>query len=415
MPKTSGNVWKVLKYEFISLVTRRSFILSLILVPLIPMLIIGGLKLLQGDEVPSIQEIIVKEIENPLPFGIVDESGLIKQYPEWSQLKFKPFSDENQAREKTAAGELQGFYRISKDYLASGEITLVKPEVNMVSELAETNSLNELIKFNLIDGDEALYARMSNYMTVETHFLDIEKADTRDVRSGSTFGVPFAVALFFYMLIIISSNQMLTAISKEKENRMIEVLLSSAKPMDLFLGKVFARGLATVLQATVWLGTILLISKLNNTAFTLPFELSLSPKLLIFGLPFFVGGFMLFGSLLAGMGAMAQNTREGNQYMMMINAPLIIAYISINQIIASPTSPLTTFLSLFPLTSPVVIPTRIAIGILPTWQLLGSLAILLITMLLVMRGVSHLFSSQILLSGDKFNIKTFFRTLVFGK
>ena len=250
MPKTSGNVWKVLKYEFISLVTRRSFILSLILVPLIPMLIIGGLKLLQGDEVPSIQEIIVKEIENPLPFGIVDESGLIKQYPEWSQLKFKPFSDENQAREKTAAGELQGFYRISKDYLASGEITLVKPEVNMVSELAETNSLNELIKFNLIDGDEALYARMSNYMTVETHFLDIEKADTRDVRSGSTFGVPFAVALFFYMLIIISSNQMLTAISKEKENRMIEVLLSSAKStllskiiLALFLARSFISGL----------------------------------------------------------------------------------------------------------------------------------------------------------------------------
>lgn len=415
MPKTSGNVWNVFKYEFLSLVKRRSFILSLVLVPLIPMLIIGALKLLQGKDVPSIQEVFVKELANPLPFGIVDESGLITQYPEWSKMRFIAIEGEAQAREKTAAGELQGFYRISKDYLTSGEITLIKPEVNMVSELAETKSLGELIKFNLIDGDEALYTRMTNPMAVETRYLDVEKADTRDQSSGATFGVPFAIALFFYMLIIISSNQMLSAISKEKENRTIEILLSSTSPMDLFLGKVFARGAATLLQTTVWLGTILLVSKLNNSGFTLPFQLDLSPHLLVFGLPFFVVGFLLFGSLLAGMGAMAPNTREGSQYMMIVNMPLVFAYISINQIIASPTSTMTTFLTLFPMTSPIVIPTRIAIGILPGWQIAASLAILLITTLLVMRGVSHLFSSQTLLSGEKFNIKTFFRTLVFGK
>lgn len=415
MPKTSGNIWNVLKYELLTLVKRRSFILSLVLVPLIPMLIIGGLKLLQGKDVPSIQEVFVKEMTNPLPFGIVDQSGLIQQYPEWSAKRFVAVEDEAQAREKTSAGELQGFYRISKDYLASGEITLIKPEVNMVTELAEKKSLTELIKFNLINGDEGLYTKMINPMSVKTQYLDSEKADTRDQTSGATFGVPTAIGLFFYMFIVISSNQMLSAISKEKENRTIEVLLSSASPMDLFLGKVFARGLATLLQMSVWLGTVVLVSKLNNTGFQLPFELNLSPSLLVLGIPFFVIGFLLFGSLLAGMGAMAQNTREGSQYMMIVNAPLIFAYISINQIIASPTSGLTTFLTLFPLTSPIVIPTRIAIGILPGWQIVASVAILLVTTVFVMRGVAHLFSSQTLLSGEKFSIKTFFRTLVFGK
>lgn len=415
MPKTSGNIWNVLKYEFLTLVKRRSFILSLILVPLIPMLIIGGLKLLQGKDVPSIQEVFNKELANPLPFGIVDESGLIKQYPEWSKMRFVSMANEAEARQKTSEGELQGFYRISKDYLASGSVTLIKPEVNMVSEFAETTSLNELIKFNLIGGDEQLYTKMTNPMDVITEYLDIEKADTRDQASGATFGVPFAIAFLFYMLIIISSNQMLSAISKEKENRMIEVLLSSTKPMDLFLGKIFARGLATLLQAVVWLGTIVLFSKLSANTSVLPFELNLSPALLLLGLPSFIIGFLLFGSLLAGIGAMVKNTREGSQYTMIVNAPLIMAYVSISQIISSPTSPLTTFLTLFPLTSPIVLPTRIAIGILPAWQTVASLAILLITTLFVMRGVAHLFSSQILLSGEKFNLKTFFRTLALGK
>ncbi len=92
-----------------------------------------------------------------------------------------------------------------------------------------------------------------------------------------------------------------------------------------------------------------------------------------------------------------------------------MAYLALSEFVTNPNSAVTLFLSLFPLTSTIVMPTRLVIGAVPIWQLIVALLLLVLAVWLVVRGAANLFSSQNLLSGQKFNLKTFFSTLLFGK
>ena len=409
------KIWRVFKYEFMSVVSRRSFILGLILVPLLPTIIIGLVSLLKPKDSPDLVKTIVKEVSTTKPYGVVDESGLINDYPNWVMGQLIPFEDESLARQETQAGKLDGFYIVSADYVETGDVLLVKPEVSMVGEMKYNAIFEELIRYNLLDGDDALYAKLVNQVKVTTEYLDIDQADTRDQNDPSTFMVPFFISFFFYMLLIITSSMMLNSVTKEKENRTMEILLSSAEPVDIFGGKILARGLASLLQAAVWLATILLLAKLTNRTLNLPFKLEVPTAVFTWGIPYFLLGFLLYGSLMAGLGAMVPNTREGGQFSLIMNMPLILAYLALSEFVANPNSAATLFLSLFPLTSTIVMPTRLAIGAVPVWQLIVALLLLALTVWLVVRAAANLFSSQNLLSGQKFNLKTFFSTLVFGK
>ncbi len=96
--------------------------------------------------------------------------------------------------------------------------------------------------------------------------------------------------------------------------------------------------------------------------------------------------------------------------------PLIFVLMNIYQLIDKPHGgAFSVILSLFPLTSPVAMMTRISIGQVPLWQILLSIVILILFVILVIRAVANLFSSQTLLSGDKFNVQTFLKTLFVGK
>jgi ABC-2 type transport system permease protein len=217
------------------------------------------------------------------------------------------------------------------------------------------------------------------------------------------------------MLILISSSIMINAVGKDKDNKTIEIMLTSVSPMDLFLGKLLGYGAASLLQMLAWGGGVVAFMKLGGQSLAFLQGTSLPNQVMILGIPYFLLGFFLYGSLMAGIGALAPNLREGNSSSFILTMPLIFVLLIINQLISEPNSFFITFLSILPLTSSVVMMTRLAIGMVPFWQIALSFGVLFATVFLVVRGVSNLFSSQTLLSGDKFNMKTFFRTIVFGR
>ena len=410
------NLGKVFKFEFLNLVTRRSFLLTVILVPLIPSLLFFLLGMLNDDQTQSITQIFTSEVANPLPIGVVDKSGIITSYPDWlTNGSLVEVADEESARQRTAANQLEGFFVIAPDYLESGKVTYVKPEISMITEIVQQGALDELINYNLMGADQQLYLRYTNPVTYRYEYLDPETADTRDQDSAASFLVPYAIMMLFYMLILISSSFMLNAVGKDKENKTIEILLTSASPMDLFLGKLLGYGAASLLQMMAWGGAVVLFMNLGGQSFPFLQGVSLSNQIVFLGIPYFILGFFLYGSLMAGIGAMAQNLREGNSSSFILTLPLIFIFLIINQLIGEPNSFLSVFLSIFPLTSSVVMMTRLAIGSVPIWQLALSFGVLTATVYLVVRGVSNLFSSQTLLTGEKFNLSTFFRTIVFGR
>ncbi len=409
------DILKVFKFEFLTVLRRRSFILSLILVPLIPSLLLGVLNLINQDESLSFQEIFVQEVANPLPIGVVDMGNVIKEYPDWlTQGRLVPEVSEEEAREKTAAGQLQGFYVIEPDYLETGSMRFIKPQISMITELLQQDLLKDLINYNLLGADQERFMRFMNPTTFTYEYLNPETADTRDQSNAATYWVPYAVTMFFYMIILISSGVMLNAVTKDKENKTIEILLSSAKPLDLFIGKILAFGSLSLLQMVIWFGTLVLLMDVGKTSLPFLQNISIPINVIVASVPFFIGGFLLYGSLMAGMGAVAPNLREGNQSTFVLNLPLIFTVMSINQLIETPFSTFTTFMTLFPFTSPVVMLTRLSVGPVPAWQLITSLALLFGTVIIVIRGVANLFSSQYLLSGQKMNIGVFLRTVFIG-
>ena len=409
------NIFMVCKFEFLTVLRRRAFILSLILVPLIPALLLGAMKLFNQGESPSIQEMIMQEVGSPLPIGVVDLGNVIKDYPDWlTQGRFVPVASEDEARSKTAAGQLQGFYVIEPGYLETGKMRFIKPQVGMLTELLQKNVLQDLINYNLLGANQDRFLRYMNPASFTYEYFNPETADTRDQSSGATYWVPYAVTMFFYMFIVISSGLMFNAVTKDKENKTIEMLLSSANPLDLFIGKMLAFGSLSLLQICVWLGTLVLLFNRNDSILSFVSKFSMPGSVIVAGVPFFICGFLLYGSMIAGIGAMAPNLREGNQFVSILMIPLIFSVMSMSQLIMSPFSIFTTFMTIFPFTSPVVMLTRLAVGPVPLWQLVACLVVLIGTIIIVIRGVTNLFSSQYLLSGQKFNFGLFLRTVFIG-
>jgi len=411
-----ANLGKVFKFEFLNLVTRRSFLLTVFLVPLIPALLFFLLGLLNDDQTQNLGQIFTSEIANPLPIGVVDQSGIVKDYPDWlTNGALVEISDEDTARQRTSAGQLEGYFVVSPDYLESGKVLYVKPEINIVTEIVQQGALDELINYNLMGGDQEMYLRYTNPVNYSYEYLNSETADTRDKDSMATFMVPYAIMMLFYMLILISSSFMINAVGKDKENKTIEIMLTSVSPMDLFFGKLLGYGAASLLQMLAWGSAVAIFLNVGGQSLAFLQGMGIPNQVLILGVPYFILGFFLYGSLMAGIGALTPNLREGNSSSIIVTLPLIFIMLMINQLIGEPNSLISVFLSIFPLTASVVMMTRLTIGMVPIWQLALSLVILIATGYFVVRGVSNLFSSQTLLSGEKFSVKTFFKTIVFGR
>ena len=407
------KLWSVARHEFLTTVTRRSFLLTLILLPLVPALLLGLLNLLNRGNDNNLLKMFTKEVTNPLPVGVVDKSGLIHDYPDWlvkgSMVKM---IDDASAREAVTAGRLQGYYVIDANYLDNGKVMLVKEEVNLFSGMVQSQVLTELINYNLMGSSADLYLRYTNPIQFELTPINPVTADTRDTDNMANFFVPYAVTMFFYFMIIFSSNMMLAAVSREKENRVMEVLISSTSPLSLFLGKILALSAVGLLQMVVWFGSAIGIMRLAGQTFGVLSGIVIPWSSLVLGIPIFLLGYFVFGSLMAGIGAMTPNLKEGSQATFMVTIPLIFTIIAISQLIQAPNSPVSVGLSLFPLTSPVAMMTRLVIGNVPPLHIAICIALLFLTAWLVVNGVAKLFRAQTLLTGQKFQLGSFLKTML---
>ncbi len=407
-----NKTWSIFKYEFYKTVSRRSFILTLILIPLVPALILWVLGSLSESQSQALGEVFTGGAQQAVPYGVVDQSGLVKEMPDWivgNSLVL--ISNESTARQQTLDGKLQGYYVVTADYLESGEVILYKEEINPLAGVEGTAIFEQMMQYNLLGGDMDLYLKYTQDPSIQMVEIDPQTADTRDTQNPLTFFVPYAITLFFYMIIFTSSSMLLTAISKEKENRVMEMLLSSVKPTQLFTGKLMGLGLANLLQMAVWFGAAMLLLRMSGRTFTIPTNVQIPAAAFLFGIVFFALGFTFYGSLMAGWGAMVPNLREGNQSAFVFSLPLLFALLSINTLISEPHGTFSTVLSMLPPTAPVVMMTRLVIGGVPLWHAAVAIVLLVLSDLFLIRAVAKIFKSQYLLSGSAASINAFFKLL----
>ena len=403
-----SKTWTILKYELLNTLSRRSFLLMLILVPLIPGLIVGVLGVMNPGQRESVQEVFTPGLNSALPFGYVDQGSLIQALPEWL-----PAGTLEKYNQDLLAGKLNAYYIIPKDYLQKGAITIIRQDANPVTSFSQNNMFDEVLKFNLLNADPELY-NAYNTPALYQYINLAPQTETRDKESPLALYLPYGITMLFYILIMMTASLLLNNVNKEKENRVMEVLLTSLKPVQLFTGKIIALGLVGLLQLVVWLGSAAVILKMGGTTLRLPEGFQFPPSLILFGVVFFVLGYAIYGSLMAGVGALVPNLKEASSATTMMIIPLIIPLMFFNALLQDPNGTLAVFLSFFPLTAPVAMMTRLATGITPLWQAVVSALICLVLVFFIVRSVSSLFKAQILLTGQKFTTKSFIAAL-FGQ
>ncbi len=417
----------VLRNEIRTVILRPSFFITLFLLPIISFIILLVAGFLQRNESDFSLEKVFTPPAAPQMEGFVDLSGLLETLPPNMESSLVRYSSEETALAALEAGEIGAYYIIAADYLDSGSVEYVQMDYNPIGGISQSGQIGYALNYNLLKNQPDLFARINGSLNIREEQLAGAAAGPSEAENPpaettpqeqenplTTFTVPYVVMMIFYVVILTSSSLLLNNINTEKRNRTIEILMTSVTPRSLLAGKITALGLVGLLQTLVWTGTGLILLRLSGRALNLQNMGTVSPTLLLWGILFFLLGYAVYASLMAGLGALVPNVREASQVTTVIILPMIVPLIMSSALISQPNGNLATALSLFPLTAPTTMMLRIAAGDVPLWQPLLSAALLAGTAFLVIRAAAGMFRAQNLLSGQSINLKRYLMAL-FGR
>jgi ABC-2 type transport system permease protein len=407
------KVFLVLKFEFLSTMKRRSVLFMMFGLPLLSVVLLTGLNILadsSGGEGNSdgaaniLSEIVTGPAETPLPDAIVDESGLVGEIPADLAPYLVMLPDRSVARAAYDAEEVGGYFVVPANYVESGDVDYFADELPFAHP--QEQMLSALLTNSLID-DPVLAERVlrpANAETVDLSRPEGEQTSGEDQYLSSLF-LGIAMAMLFYLTVIGSAGYLLQSLGKEKQNRVLEILLSSTRPIELLVGKMIGLGAVGLVQLAIWSVIVTLLLGTENSFLgniQLP---EMEPATWFSAVGFFLVGYLVYGSLFAGLGAITPGAKESSQYTFFLMLPTFVPVWLNTILLTAPNQTPAVVMSLFPLTSPIAMPMRLAATAVPFWQIALALALGVITALGFLYFATRFFRSQTLLSGGGVNLR----------
>ena len=416
----------IIKREYLNKVRNKSFIIMTFLSPLIMVLIftlVAYLSQLNNEAVTTI--------------NILDESGLFtNSFKDSESVNYTNLENIslNEAKLATETSEAYGLLYIPKapvlDNL-SESITFYSegsPSISMMRSIENKieGRVNVLkLEESGIDAKQIEELRINIDAKIET----FKGKKTSKLGAGLKLIFGGIAGYLLFMFIIIYGNMIMRSVIEEKTSRIIEIIISSVKPIKLLLGKIFGTTLAGVTQFAVWIVIMLLLSTaISSISGINPSAIQSQPQellsetsnsqqiikdvlveinnlpisnLIIMFIFFFIGGYLLYSSLYAAIGAAVDNETDTQQFMLPILMPLILGiYVGFFTVMDNPHGIVSQVFSYIPLTSPVVMLMRIPFGV-PLWQQILSLVILFATFMATVWFASKIYRVGILMYGKK--------------
>jgi ABC-2 type transport system permease protein len=382
------KVWLIALLTYRRQIRSGTFLILTFGLPLL-MVVAGAIPILsaQSGELPHV--------------GYVDQTGRlsdITQVPvEDSTLTLTRYADTGQAQAALQRGEISGYLVIPSDYFQGQKPVFYgekEPGPALNDALASfmrhamLPNQSEWVLDRLADPSNVTYVAQPGGEAVSPGPALLVRVAT-----------PAALALIFALTIFVGANQMGSAIVREKDQRSMEMIITSLRPRDLVVGKVLGMTLVTSTQVAIWVagggiavGLALAGSGAQNISF--PWEA------LVWGLLLGVPGYFLYAVLAAGLGVIAGDRQQARQLAGLLGfvglSPLYFLGVLVNAI----NSPLALALTWFPLTAPMIALFRMALTSVPRWQLLISLAILLVSLLVSIWFVVRIFRAAMLIYGQ---------------
>jgi ABC-2 type transport system permease protein len=392
------NLWLMARHEYMRLATRRTFILSTLGFPLLIALAMGlGFLLGSRAEAASL--------------GYVDLAGVIDplvQPTEESETSILAFKSEEAARAALASEEIDGFYVIPADYRENQHTQLYFGEDPPGN--GAQRDFARLLRANLVvDLPESVQQRL-----IEGTEVTVRSADgSRTLGTGNVFGflLPFLAAMLFIIAVMTSAGYLLQVVAEEKENRTMEILVTTMHPMALIGGKSLGLMVLALTQIAIWVAAIVVALIVGSQFWTFLQGISVPWQLIGLVAIFFVPSYALIAGLMTAIGAAVTEVRQGQQVAGMLNLLFVVPLFVLPILLEAPNGPVAIGFTLFPTTSFITVTLRWAIGSIPLWQLLASWGILVLSAVLSVWLSARIFRVGMLRYGQPLSFRTVLATL----
>ncbi len=339
-----------------------------------------------ASNVATLDPALIKRLTSP---GCM--SSIIRGYPSFEAGKT--------ALENS---EIDALYVIEPDYVETGEVSEYMTGFNI--ETANTDQFveNFVLATLLQHADpatyETLYFRLRAPATMQEHRIDAQ-AQTKAENENQGFVLVYAFGIILAMSIFWGGGYVMQSVVQEKESRIIEIMLSSVRPLPLLVGKVLAMGTLSLIQVATLAGTFMVLGGRAGSVVESLGDISVSATALALLIVFFVLGYLLFGSAMAAIGAMSTTARESQNFVSVVTLPAMIPFFVMSIIVEEPNGTLATILSLIPVTAPMAMGMRVAVIDVPVGQLLLSLGLLIGGVLFTFWMAARIFRVNVLLMG----------------
>ncbi|MFO0571596.1 MAG: ABC transporter permease [Polyangiaceae bacterium] len=356
---------------------------------------------------------LVKQQEAALrTYGIVDPSGALglsngERVP-FDNAEFVRFPDEAAARRAlNQAREIRSYFVMAPDYLDSGRVLAHTGERASLGPWEGRDELNQLIRSRIVgkDLDPRVAARIVKPITGRDTFRVFADGRVQPESSDAFIGrliLPIGFVFLLFTSIVMTGSYLIQATATEKENRVVEVLLSSLSADEIMTGKLLGLGSAGLLQVLVWLGMTLGV-RFGLASLVLPLSVQVSWQAVAIAPVLFVLAYAFLGSLMLGTGSLGGNVRESQQLGMfwafLATVPLMVLPV----MLADPHSLVAHVLTWIPFSAPATLVFRISLDpdAITAWEIAGSLLSLVLSTWVTVRVASRLFRVGLLLSGAR--------------
>ncbi|HNX54599.1 MAG TPA: ABC transporter permease [Prolixibacteraceae bacterium] len=440
----------ILKREYLTRVKKKSFIIMTLLVPVM----MAALTIL-----PTYLAMMDDKEERTI--AVYDPTALVLDKMEsnkFTKYHYIPKQEFDELSRNFKSGKYYAVLHIPENILTTNHAEMISDKqvtfdvknqiTNRIENIIEGEKKQQVIaEVGVPDLEKKLAATKTN-ITVDTIKLGEEG---KAVKSSTeiAMAIGYIAGFIIYMFVFMYGMMVMRGVMEEKQNRIVEVIISSVKPFQLLFGKVVGIGLVGLTQIAIWIILAMGIAtgvstfagaKVQETAIhgqnimsgpQMEQLAASSPEaqnkvveiigmignlnivLIVFALVFyFVCGFILYASLLGAIGSAVDSDEDAQQMIFPVTMPLIFSIIVLFAVAKNPEGPLAFWTSIIPLTSPVTMMVRIPFGI-PVWQIILSMVLLLATIFGTIWMAGKIYRTGILMYGKKVNLKEIVKWLFY--
>ncbi len=289
----------IFRHEFLHTINRTGFIILTLALPVLALLAIGVFQLISGIARPPTE---VTRI------GYVDEAGGFDQFTTQGNITLVRFDTPEAATQSLIKKDVNEYFVVPPDYISTGTISRYTTRKELIPPSATTTAIKNFLSSNLLAGKvpTTTLARIETPLNLVTITLTASGAVAPEQGGFGNFVIPGVFSLLLALAIIFSSTYLLQGLGEEKENRLIEILLSSVSTRQLITGKVLGIGAAGLAQVVVWVVSIpFLLNLASSSIGGFISTIQIPAYFLVLGVAYFILGYCLCSVLSAGVAAIS--------------------------------------------------------------------------------------------------------------